>query len=295
MIKRVGLFLLTNILVIATISIIMNLLGIRPYIESNGINYISLLIFASLWGMGGAFISLALSKSMAKWTLGVKIIEPRSASGGAKQLIQMVHSLAQRARLPKMPEVGIYESPEVNAFATGPGKSNSLVAVSTGLLESMSWDEIEGVLGHEVSHISNGDMVTMTLIQGVVNAFTIFLSRIIAFFVANFLSGDDEEGPSFFVQYALIIVFDIVFTILGSLVTAAFSRYREFRADAGSSKIAGKGKMIAALERLKAAHSIKDSRGAGMASLKISSRPGWMALFSTHPPLEERIKKLQMS
>lgn len=293
MFKRIGLFLITNILVIATISIIMNVLGIRPYLEESGINYTSLLIFASIWGMGGAFISLALSKTMVKWSMGVKIIDPRSASGGARQLIQVVHSLSQKARLPKMPEVGIYESGEVNAFATGPGKSNSLVAVSTGLLESMSWDEIEGVLGHEVSHISNGDMVTMTLIQGVVNAFSIFLSRIVAFFVANFISGDDEDGPSFFLQYALIIVFDIFFTILGSIATAAFSRHREFRADAGSAKIAGKTKMISALERLRAAHSIQDKRSAGVASLKISSRPGWMALFSTHPPLEDRIKRLQ--
>jgi len=284
--------LLTNILVITTISIVLNVLGVRPYLEESGINYMSLLIFASVWGMGGAFISLALSKTMAKWTMGVKIINRSSASGELAELVDMVHSLARRANLPKMPEVGVYESPDVNAFATGPSKSNSMVAVSTGLLHNMRRDEVEGVIGHEISHIANGDMVTMTLIQGVVNAFTIFLSRIVAFFVGSLIS-KDEDGPSFLVQYGLVIVFDIVFSILGSLVTAAFSRAREFRADAGSAKIAGKDRMISALRRLQEAHHIHDSRAASIASLQISSKAGWLALFSTHPPLEDRIKKLQ--
>ena len=175
MIKRVILFVATNILVIATISVVLNLLGVRGYLDQNGINYESLLIICSIWGMGGAFISLLLSKVIAKWASGVKIINPRGASGREARLVEMVHNLARKAMLPAMPEVGIYHSPEVNAFATGPSKRNSLVAVSSGLLDSMDESSLEGVLGHEVAHIANGDMVTMTLIQGVVNAFVLFL------------------------------------------------------------------------------------------------------------------------
>ena len=194
-----------------------------------------------------------------------------------------------------MPEVGIYNSPEVNAFATGPSKRNSLVAVSTGLLNGMSQDEVEGVLAHEVSHIANGDMVTMTLIQGVVNAFVMFFARIAAFAVSNFMRGDDEEGEGlgWFAHMAVIFVFEIIFGLLGSIVVAFFSRYREYRADSGAARLAGREKMIAALQRLKN-QTYMDKRGESLATLKISNRKGGLAaLISTHPSLDDRIKALQ--
>ena len=301
--KRILLFLLTNILVMITIfilviipmSIVLSLLGIQGYIEGSGINYESLLVFCIVWGMVGAFISLLLSKTMAKWSMGVKIIKSRSASRIEAQLIETIHSLSQKARLPNMPEVGIYDSPEVNAFATGASKRNSLVAVSTGLLNSMNSEEVEGVLGHEIAHIANGDMVTMTLIQGVVNAFAMFLSRVLAFAIQNFMRGDEERegGFSYGLHFILTIVFDILFTLLGSIVVAAFSRSREFRADAGGARIAGKERMISALQRLQTNANLIDNREKSFASMKISNKPSWLALFSTHPPLEVRIQKLK--
>lgn len=294
--KRVFLFLLTNILVIATVSIVLNLLGVRPYLEASGINYYSLLVFATVWGMAGSFISLALSKWMAKRGMGLQIIDKDRASGQEREIYSLVYDLAKKAKLPAMPEVALYDSPDINAFATGPSKKNSLVAVSTGLLRSMNREEVAGVLGHEISHIKNGDMVTMTLIQGVVNSFTIFLSRVVAFFIASALRDDEEGGGlSFMVQYLLIIVLDIVFGILGSLVTAAFSRGREFRADAGGASLAGTTAMIHALERLKLNAQIgaPKNENPAFASLKISSRSSWMALFSTHPPLDKRIAELK--
>ena len=295
MLKRVGLFILTNVLVIATISIIMQVFGIESYLSDTGINYFSLLVFCSIWGMAGSFISLALSKFMAKKAMGVKIIQPGAASGVEAELVEMVHRLAQTANLPKMPEVGIYESPEVNAFATGPSKSNSLVAVSSGLLNHMNRSEVEGVLGHEVAHIANGDMVTMTLLQGVINAFVMFLSRILAYAVSNFLR-NDEGGISYALHFVFVIVFDIVFTLLGSIVVAAFSRYREFHADAGSAGFAGREKMIAALQKLKSYSERVDQNSApAMNAFKIAGKSKWLAIFSTHPALEDRIKRLQGS
>ena len=203
-------------------------------------------------GFVGAFISLALSKVMAKWMMGLSVIDPRRASGIEAQLVMTVHRLAKSAGLTTMPEVAIYEAEEVNAFATGPTRSSSLVAVSTGLLRSMEWEEVEGVLGHEIAHIANGDMVTMALLQGVVNAFVMFLSRVLAFAISSAMSRSDEEN-SFprMLNFILTIVFDIVFTLLGSMVIAAFSRYREYHADAGGANLAGRGKMIAALDRLR--------------------------------------------
>lgn len=296
--KRVFLFLLTNLLVIVTINILLSLLGVRPYLEGSGINYYSLLIFATVWGMAGSFISLAMSKWMAKRGMGLKMINKNQAQGEEREIYSLVYELAKKAKLPKMPEVAIYNSPDINAFATGPSKSNSLVAVSTGLLRSMSREEVAGVLGHEIAHIKNGDMVTMTLIQGVVNSFTIFFSRVVAFAVASALSRGDDDGaqPSFFLQYIITIVLDIVFGILGSLVTAAFSRAREFRADQGGASLAGKTAMINALERLKLNSQIKAPQdNPAFASLKISNKSNWMALFSTHPPLEKRIASLKAS
>lgn len=292
MFKRIGLFLVTNILIIATISIITNLLGVRHWVEAEGINYTSLLIFCGLWGFIGAFISLAMSKVMAKWMMGVRVIDPNKASGLERDLYTRVQRLAAAAKIPT-PEVGIYESPEINAFATGPTKSSSLVAVSSGLLQYMDSQEVDGVLAHEVAHVANGDMVTLTLIQGTVNAFSMFLSRVIAFAVGRMVREDLE----FVVRIATTIVLDILFTILGSMVVAFFSRAREFRADAGGAKLAGRDSMVAALEKLrKYSNQPQDERGAAIASLKISGKKsGFMQLFSTHPPLEVRIDALRRS
>lgn len=297
-IKRIGLFLLVNILVVTTISLILNLLGVKPYLTAYGMDYQSLAVFCLIWGMGGAFISLAISRMMAKWTMGVKIIPEDTRDPELRELLQTVHSLARAAHLPAMPEVGIYDSPEVNAFATGPTKARSLVAVSSGLLQRMNAAEVKGVLGHEVAHIANGDMVTMTLIQGVVNAFVMFLARAIAFaLTASRDSRDSREGGSVGGSYYLVqFVLEIVFMILGSMVVAWFSRYREYRADAGGAQLAGRPNMIQALEGLNRTFNVIDpvADAPSVQALKISSRPSnWMKLFSTHPPLEERIARLK--
>ena len=288
--KRIGFFLLTNILVIATISIILNVLGVGAYVTAAGLDVTSLLVFCLVWGLVGAFISLLLSKQMAKWTMGVQVVNPSTVSGVEGELVEMVRRLSNTARIP-MPEVGIYESPEINAFATGPTKKRSLVAVSTGLLNNMDRNEVEGVIGHEISHISNGDMVTMVLIQGVVNAFAMFLSRIISYFVSTMV----KEEMEYLVRIVLTIVLDIVFSSLGSIVVAYFSRRREFAADLGSAKIAGKARMIAALQALqRTINAPADNRGEAMASLKISThKKGFLHLFSTHPSLEDRIAALE--
>lgn len=302
MIKRVFLFLLTNLMVILTISIVFSLLGINHYLSAQGIDYQSLLIFCSIWGMGGAFVSLFISKWIAKTSMGLTMIDPKNATGVERVLLDTVYSLARRAGLREMPEVGIYNSPELNAFATGPSRNNSLVAVSSGLLERMNQGEVEGVLGHEVSHVVNGDMVTMTLIQGTVNAFSLFLSRIIAFAVSAALNrGEETSGPGAF-YYILTIVFDIAFTLLGSMVVATFSRHREYRADAGGAKIAGKTNMIDALKQLQLAsqnevatlsQEEEEQRVPSIATLKISHKSRWLGIFSTHPPIEDRILRLE--
>jgi heat shock protein HtpX len=290
MFKRIGFFILTNILVMVTISIILNLLGVRSYATASGINLSSLLIFCLVWGMTGSFISLLISKQMAKWAMGVQTIDPSRAGGVEGELVEMVRRLSNTARIP-MPEIGIYDSPEVNAFATGPTKKRSLVAVSSGLLNSMDKNEVEGVIGHEICHIANGDMVTMVLIQGVVNSFAMFLSRIISFFVSQMV----KEELEYLVRFILTIVLDIVFTILGSIIVSYFSRKREFAADLGSAKIAGKSNMIAALRSLQRTfEGPADPRGASLASLKISSgKKGFFHLFSTHPSLDDRIAALE--
>jgi len=294
--KRIGLFLAVNALVMITVSFILNLLGVNSYITAYGLNYQSLMIFCLVWGMGGAFISLALSKIMAKWMMGVQIIEPETRDPQLRELVLMVHELSRAASLPKMPEVGIYDSNEVNAFATGPSRSNSLVAVSTGLLNRMNKDEIKGVIGHEIAHIANGDMVTMTLVQGIVNAFVMFLARVIAFALTMTKGQDSEErqGPplSF---YIVQFVLEIAFMFLGSMVVAWFSRYREYRADAEGAKLAGREKMIQALEGLKRTFDHVDQTSqTNVQSFKISSKPGrFLNLFSTHPPLDERINRLR--
>lgn len=295
--KRIFLFILTNILVLLTISISLSILGIGPYLSQAGIDYSALLAFCGVFGFVGAFVSLALSRWMAKMMMGVKVIDPQSPGGaGQRELVQTVHRLAQKAGLTVMPEVGFYQSPEINAFATGPSRNRSLVAVSTGLLDSMDDRAIEGVLGHEVAHIANGDMVTMTLIQGVVNTFVMFFARVAAWAVSNAMSGDRENrGPNPFVHFMAVIAFEILFSLLGSIVVAYFSRRREFRADAGSAKILNRETMIHSLRSLQAGVGRVEEAHPSMASLKISGnrRTGFLALFASHPPLEERIRALE--
>ena len=295
--KRILLFIATNILVVITISIITNLLGLHGYLTQHGLDYQQLALFCLIWGMSGAFISLLLSKFMAKMAMGVVIIQPNHATRDERELLEMVHRLAKKAGINSMPEVGIYQSPEINAFATGPSKNNSLVAVSSGMLNGMNKDEIEGVLGHEIAHVANGDMVTMTLVQGTINAFALFLSRIIAYGISMAMSRDDEKSGevSHASYYILTMVFDILFTILGSILVAAYSRWREYRADAGGAKLAGRDKMIGALMRLQKASNIEDDRAPSLAALKIAHHPSWLEIFSTHPPLPMRIKRLQQT
>lgn len=288
--KRITLFVLTNILVLLTISILMQLLGLRGGISAYGIDYWQLMTFCLVWGMAGSFISLALSRFMAKRMMGVQVIDPGATDPELRALVNRVHTLARGARLPAMPEVGIYDSPEVNAFATGPTRSRALVAVSTGLLHRMNDSQVEGVLGHEVSHIANGDMVTMTLLQGVVNAFVLFFARVIAFAVSQ----NVREESRAMVQFLVIIVLQIVLSILGMMVVAAFSRHREYRADRGSAQLAGTGKMIAALEGLRRTPELVDTRQEALATLKIAGGPNrFLSLLASHPPLEDRIARLQ--
>lgn len=294
MLKRIFLFLLVNILVMTTITVVLGLLGVQPYLQANNLDLTSLAIFCLVWGMAGSFISLAISRWSAKRLMGVQVIPPDTRDPNGQALVQTVHRLAQAAGIPN-PEVGFYESDDINAFATGPTKARSLVAVSTGLWRKMDRAEIEGVLGHEISHIANGDMVTMTLLQGVVNAFVMFLARVLAFVVAQAFRRDDNEGISTGLYFVCTLVFQIVFMIFGTMVIMAFSRWREFRADAGSATIAGRENMVRALQALQ-----RDSEAlAGahtspsVATLQISSKDGFMSLFMSHPPLEERIARLR--
>ncbi len=288
--KRIFLFLLTNIAIVLTLSVVMSLLGVGNYVTAYGLDLESLAIFSLVWGMGGAFLSLQMSRWIAKRATGVKLVDGRSGNPDADWVYATVAKLTQQASLP-MPEVGIYESPEVNAFATGPSKSRSLVAVSSGLLRAMRKEEVEGVLAHEVSHIANGDMVTMTLLQGVMNAFVMFFARIIAFALASRGGSRDDRGGG--VNYMVVFMLEIVLGILGSTVTAWFSRQREFRADRGAATLAGKDRMIAALQRLAGNRELVDTSQPALATLKINGTRGWMVFFSTHPPLEARIAALQ--
>jgi len=287
--KRIFLFLVTNIAVVLTLSVVASVLGINQYITAQGIDFGALLMFAAVFGFGGAFISLPISKWSAKMAVGAQVIEvPRNSA--EYWLVDTVKRQAQAAGI-GMPEVAIYDSPEVNAFATGMSRNNALVAVSTGLLERMTREEAEAVLGHEVSHVANGDMVTLTLIQGVLNTFVIFLSRAIGYFVDRVVL-KNQEGPGlgYFLTH---IVLEILFGILASIVVMWFSRQREFRADAGGARLAGRGKMIAALQRLQSLQE-ESHLPEKVAAFGIKGgKPGWMALFSTHPPLEQRIEALR--
>ncbi|MBA4708529.1 protease HtpX [Aquitalea aquatica] len=289
--KRVILLIATNIAVMLVLSIAAQLLGINRFITAGGLNMGSLLAFAGLMGFGGAFISLWMSKTMAKWSTGARVIEQPS-NETERWLLFTVRKLADRAGLP-MPEVAVYEG-EPNAFATGASKSNSLVAVSTGLLASMTEQEVEAVLAHEIAHIQNGDMVTLTLIQGVVNTFVFFLARVVGYLVDNFLRRNDEESSSgtgigYFIT---VIVCEIVFGILASFIVMYFSRQREYRADAGAAKLLGSPQpMIAALHRLGGVHAGELPQN--MAASGISGGAGLMGLMSSHPSLESRIAALQ--
>ncbi len=287
--KRIGIFLAVNLLILVTLSFTLNLLGVGSYFSARGINYQSLMLFCLVWGMGGAFISLGLSRIMAKWMMGVVVIDPNTTEPGMSELVSTVHNLARAAGLPKMPEVGYYPSPEVNAFATGPTKSRALVAVSAGLLQRMDRGQLEGVLAHEISHVANGDMVTMTLVQGVINAIVMFLARVIAFFIANKGREDSKISPN----YLVVFLLELGLSFLGMIAVAAFSRWREFRADAGSARLAGREKMISALEELQRNAAYVDlTSKPSLASFKIAGKPRFM-LFATHPPLEDRIARLK--
>lgn len=287
-----------NFLVMAVVSFILSFFNIQPYLTRYGLNYTSLAVFCLIWGMVGSFISLLLSKPMAKWMMGVQVISPATPNPRLKALLDTVYALSKKAGLPAMPEVGIFESPEVNAFATGATKRGALVAVSSGLLQRLSDDETEAVIGHEITHISNGDMVTMTLLQGIVNAFVMFFARIFAFVISRALSKDrDDESPigSPLMYQVTVFILEMVFLALGSLVVAAFSRFREFRADRGGAYLSSPEKMISALTALKRVQEIKDpvADQAAFQAFKISSSDGWIQLFASHPPLEKRIERLK--
>jgi heat shock protein HtpX len=292
--KRIFLFVATNIAIMVMVSLVLAVLGQLGVFDLAGAQGV-LLIYCAVWGFGASLVSLLISRWMAKRAMGVKLVDGRTGNADLDWLYNKVGQLAQQANLP-MPEVGYYDSPEVNAFATGPSKKRSLVAVSTGLLRQMDKSEIEGVLAHEVSHIANGDMVTMALIQGVVNAFVLYLSHIVAAVVRNAFSRDDERGPSFLGVVAGQLVFiaaQIAFGLIGSMITAWFSRQREFRADAGAASLAGQGSMVAALRRLMANQGRVDTSVPEYATMKIAGARGLMALLATHPPLEQRIAVLE--
>jgi heat shock protein HtpX len=287
MAKRILLFVVTNLLIVLMLTIVLQILGISGYVRVGGrLDYGALMTYSLIWGMGGAFISLLMSRFIAKMSMGVKLVDGSTGSPEVDWLYRTVQRLATQAQLP-MPQVGVYDSAEVNAFATGPSKSRSLVAVSTGLLRSMRQDEIEGVLAHELAHVKNGDMVTMTLIQGVVNAFVIFLARLIGSLVRG---SDSRNGQA--LSFIVTMVLQVVLGFLGLIVVAWFSRAREFRADAGGAALAGRNNMVSALRRLQSTHELVDTSQPQLATLKISGARAMM-LFSTHPPLEERIAALE--
>jgi heat shock protein HtpX len=286
--KRIFLFVATNLAIMVTLNIVLALLGVTGYIQpGGGVNYTALMVFCFVYGMGGAFVSLLISRWIAKRAMGVKLVDGQTGNAELDWLHRTVARLAQQAQLP-MPEVGYYESPEVNAFATGPSKNKSLVAVSSGLLRGMRQEEVEGVLAHELAHIQNGDMVTMTLIQGVVNAFVMFLARIIGSIVRQ----TADERYAYMLSFVVTIALDILLGFFGMMVVAWFSRAREFRADAGGAALAGRPNMISALRRLQTTQQLIDNREPALATLKISGGR-LMGLISTHPPLEQRIRALE--
>jgi heat shock protein HtpX len=293
--KRIFVFLAINLLIVTTISIVLSVLNVQPYLTAKGLDMTQLVVFCFIWGMGGAFISLGLSRIMAKWMMGVRVLDPQkhSLNTSERWLIQEVHAYSRQAGLKTMPEVGVYDSPEINAFATGPTKNRALVAVSSGLMQRMNEDQIRGVLAHEVAHIANGDMVTMTLVQGVMNAIVMAVARIISYAIS--LNVKEESRPM--VNMISTIVLQIGLSFLAMFAVAYVSRIREYRADAGGAKLAGRDRMIAALEGLKqnlrGPQEEREEAHPSLSALKISSTSKVMALMSTHPPLEKRIAALR--
>jgi heat shock protein HtpX len=288
--SRILLLIVTNMAILMVATLVINLLGLPPYLhDATGLNYQTLLIFAAVLGFGGAFFSLAISKWLAKTTMRVKVIE-RPANEAEAWLVRTVTHLARQAGI-HTPEIGIYDSPDMNAFATGARRNASLVAVSTGLLRGMSREEAEAVLGHEIAHCANGDMVTMTLLQGVLNTFVIFLSRVVGFFVDRVLLRNERGyGIGYFVT---VIVTQIALGILASIIVAAFSRRREYRADAGAAKLVGPRPMIGALNALKRVQGPALMPESMQAFGIRGGRGRFHALFMTHPPLDARIAKLK--
>lgn len=291
MLKRITLFLAVNMLVVLTISAVLSLLNVRPYLTRYGLDMQSLMIFCLVWGMVGACISLLLSRKMAKWLMRVELISPSSANA---DLYHRVARLAHDANLPDVPEVGVFNSPQMNAFATGPTKRRSLVAVSTGLLSQMNSEELDAVLAHEISHISNGDMVTMTLIQGIVNAFVMFFARVSAYALSAATRSRNSRS-SYGSYYLFTFFFEIVFMIFGAMVVGGFSRMREYRADRGGAILTRKEYMIAALEKLKLSKAPPPKKNTAMNALMISlpNKGGLLSLLSTHPSLDHRIERLR--
>lgn len=286
--KRIALFIMTNLAVVLVLGVVANLLGVNRYLTSNGLNLTSLMGFALIMGFGGAIISLLISKPVAKWSSGVRVInDPQNADEA--WIVNTVRKFADKAGI-GMPEVGIFEG-EPNAFATGAFKNSALVAVSTGLLQGMTREEVEAVIGHEVAHVANGDMVTMTLIQGVMNTFVVFLSRVIGYAIDSFLRKDDSENTGPGIGYMITtIVLDILLGFVAAIIVAWFSRQREFRADAGAAQLMGRRQpMVNALARL--GGMTPGELPKSMAAMGIAGGIG--KLFSTHPPIEERIAALQ--
>lgn len=287
--KRVLLFLLTNLGVMLVLGLAVHLLGLNQFLTANGLSVGGLLAFAAVMGFGGAFISLLISKPMAKWTAGVQVIDG-SPDPTHRWLVATVARFSAAAGI-RAPEVGIYDGPP-NAFATGAFKNSALVAVSTGLLKSMSREEVEAVIGHEVAHVANGDMVTLALIQGVMNTFVVFLSRVIGYVVDKLVLRNNQDGPGVG-YYVTTVVLDLLLGVVAAMVVAWFSRQREFRADADAARLMGRTQpMINALARL---HGLDPGEmPQALKAMGISARPnGWMAWFSSHPPMEARIARLQ--
>ena len=287
--KRIFLFLATNVAILLVLSVAMRVLGIEPYLTANGMNLGSLLAFAAVMGFGGSLISLAISKWMAKKSMGVRVIET-PANSTEFWLVETVKKFAADAGI-GMPEVGIFDTPEANAFATGMSKNNALVAVSSGLLQAMTREEAEAVIGHEIAHVANGDMVTLALIQGVVNTFVLFLSRVIGHTVDKLVFKTERDtGPAFFIT---TMIAQLVLGVLASIIVMWFSRQREFRADRGGASLAGKQNMIGALERLGSLHPAPLPEKMAAFGISGGGAAGLKRLFMTHPPLEERIAALR--
>ena len=285
-VKRIFLFLTVNFLVITTLSLVLHLFHVQPYLTAYGLNVRELLIFCLIWGMGGAFISLLLSKPLAKWMMGVKIIPQTTNAPHLQNLLSTVQTLSKQAGLRKAPDVGIFVSKDANAFATGMSRNRSLVALSTALLERMAPHEVEAVIAHEITHIANGDMVTMALLQGVVNVFVLFLSRICAYLLASVLKSDRNSKISYGTFYLSTFLFQFVFMLLGSVVVAWFSRKREYRADKGAAMLTSPNNMKAALTRLGQLTKRKNA----LETMMINGRKqkGFLRYLSSHPSLSER-------